>query len=76
MQQRGVLCVLIGTDSFRTLAEIEAEARKIKEFKLIALTHPIGGRPTEEVKKKCAEAYPNLVKFLNITTTGINKNEL
>ena len=76
MQQRGVPCVLISTDSFRTLAEIEAEARKIKEFKLIALTHPIGGRPTEEIEKKCTEAYPNLVKLLDITPTDINKNEL
>ena len=76
MQQRGILCVLIGTDSFRALAEIEAEARKIKEFKLITLKHPIGGRPTKEVEEKCTEAYPNLVKLLDITTTGTKKNEL
>ena len=63
--------MLIGTDTFRALVEIEAEAREIEGLRLVTLTHPTGGRPPEEIAEKCAAAYPELVKLLDIKKTGI-----
>ena len=64
LEKLGIPTITIATEPFANLAKETARSEGIAELCLMAVPHPMGGIPREEVVAKADTAFPVILSYL------------
>jgi hypothetical protein len=64
LRRRGVPTLIVCTDSFLPLAELEAHAIGLEDLNAAVMPHPLGGIAEEEVRSRVEVIWPAVLKWL------------
>ncbi|MGK0171544.1 MAG: hypothetical protein ACI9W2_003274 [Gammaproteobacteria bacterium] len=62
MEKRGVMSIVIATETFRPLVLAQAKARRV-DARLVTVPHPLGGLNADEMSYRIADAINGLVTY-------------
>jgi len=64
LESRGVPTVVVGTEEFAQLAELESRSRGLPGLPVALVPHPLGGIPEADVLKKVDAAIAPVTRAL------------
>lgn len=64
MQEEGIPTVLVVSDAFRKLAELQANVKGPADLRLVVIQHPLGGLPEEDVDERARDAAQQFLELL------------
>ena len=67
LEKEGVPAVVIGTDEFRALGELESKARGMPDLRFAITRHPIGGLRPPAVTEKAAGMVDGVVQAIAVS---------
>ena len=66
-EERGLQAAAIITDSFHATARAMARVRGFPDYRVAAVTNPIGSLDMDGVKQRARQALPQVLEILGIT---------
>ena len=66
-EERGLQAAAVITDSFHATARAMARVRGFPEYRVAAVTNPIGSLDRDGVKQRARQALPQVLEILGIT---------
>lgn len=66
-EERGLQAAAVITDSFHATARAMARVRGFPDYRVAAVTNPIGSLDREGVKQRAQQALPQVLEILGIT---------
>lgn len=70
LEKEGIPTVVVGTDEFLSLAQLESKARGMPDLPLAITQHPIGGLKPNQVTVKAESLVDALVRGVTEGTVG------